>query len=982
MAQPQVFPDTKIITLLESNSINSDPLGGEFSINLNEQLVLKEGDTLELDKVFVDTTPSEETFITITEEEQEITIKHGMYLTDMIPNDASSDGATPPVLTPVLPAWGSWSKGLADRPDGKKYILQNEELAFANQKLDWEQGNNQFAAAGLPEFKTEFTPLVPEDNDGFEYIITALVPADATPVDLASTAGFTLDTKYYMNGHCRLIATGSSDPLLGAFEFYYYNRYYTPPGGVFGVNDHQAVLTRWTNGKSGADFQILGWKIKANPDTTETNVGRLWQFLSDAQGYNYFDTGGTEHMIEIVEFAMVLDHNFSPVIEMGQPQDLNPLFPFFPGYTFTWYDPRTQRNNSFTKKFDARAYDPVTVPIPGPSAEVTKGGMILLQSEVQSKLIPYEGAGGRATYGLPVGRAKDKKSYPKTGWESDDSNGFNFYKLSSFQDPFARDSQLTIPRIVISADHMPVISTWYYDKNGKPYYTGFVNYNPGTESWATTNAQGDVKMQTNSKQILHKLPVINPVAGGRVFNPREYSTTFKINPGKYTNGDLAQILTDAINANKSPVIGLSNNPAGPGIAGPGNTGTPEGTKFEPLVNSAGYSSSYFFQTTYELMQQADGYTIADESLPIPLTRYPNDYVYSKTAIPPRILQSKTLAAIPAPLPVSPSTNPATNVGTQPYFLSEDAYDLFQFKADNVQPFSVLNNQRARNVGASEVSILFDETEQAFTIAQAHTNIVAGGQTGGAPATEPAVQLIQAKGDNPTSYFGNQVIADTYSGIFFTALEPQSLWFDKMKLNRSLLVNIGANNHVISNFTDTRNSDSGFSSTTAPQLESVLCSPMRLNNGENITGIFNGVDILVNKIQAEAGDPSKEVPNSFAVQPEGYSLLVATDTLVSLVGDSFVNATEDDPYYAIEISGINHQDIFGQTHKNSLIQGVVGKFYSNGNFTQSENSGFGYTHKGEPMIIRSINVRILDSKGKLERGLGRQSALILKLSTDK
>ena len=55
MAQPQVFPDTKIITLLESNSINSDPLGGEFSINLNEQLVLKEGDTLELDKVFVDT---------------------------------------------------------------------------------------------------------------------------------------------------------------------------------------------------------------------------------------------------------------------------------------------------------------------------------------------------------------------------------------------------------------------------------------------------------------------------------------------------------------------------------------------------------------------------------------------------------------------------------------------------------------------------------------------------------------------------------------------------------------------------------------------------------------------------------------------------------------------------------------------------------------------------------------------------------------
>ena len=157
----------------------------------------------------------------------------------------------------------------------------------------------------------------------------------------------------------------------------------------------------------------------------------------------------------------------------------------------------------------------------------------------------------------------------------------------------------------------------------------------------------------------------------------------------------------------------------------------------------------------------------------------------------------------------------------------------------------------------------------------------------------------------------------------------------------------------------------------------------LTKGVNITGLFNGVDnLIVKKPYGGAAVPGNNPSANFAVQPRVYSQAVETDTLVSIIGDSLVNAVEDDPYFQIEISGINNQNIVGQPTKNNLVQGIVGKFYSNGNFTQDEDSGFAYVHRGEPLVIRSLGVRILDSLGEPEEGLGPSSAVVLKISTDK
>ena len=74
---------------------------------------------------------------------------------------------------------------------------------------------------------------------------------------------------------------------------------------------------------------------------------------------------------------------------------------------------------------------------------------------------------------------------------------------------------------------------------------------------------------------------------------------------------------------------------------------------------------------------------------------------------------------------------------------------------------------------------------------------------------------------------------------------------------------------------------------------------------------------------------------------------------------------------------------GATQKNNLIQSIVGKYFTNGGFTSGNiDDGFRYTHLGEPMMLRSLSVRILDSDGKPAQGLGPNSAVILELDTDK
>ena len=904
MSQPTPLPDTKVITLLEENKLNQGiDDNGTFSINLKEQVILREGDSIELTNAFIDTTPSEETFIEVGADETEITVKHGIYLTDTPDNEnAGAD----------KPSWGRWSDNVAYRPDAKKYILSNEEPAFGNTFFEWTQSNNTFAPPSTSLFTTEIQALVPEENTGFEYVVNAVIPDDAVAEYPAST-GLVLDTKYYMGGHMILKPTFSTDIFVGGYEFYYYPRGYTPAGSEPAENDHTAVFKRWTDSVGN----ILGWRAIANPNTTETIEERKWLFQSDFEGYNYFSTGGKSHMVQLNSILLPVNLNWIPEMEGG---NIKPGFPEYAGLDVQYVDPRTNKTHVISKIFNNGHYDIIT----NKQGVVIGGGMDAIAPEIKPFLVPYE-------------QRPPEFKIAQYGWGQ--NSGWEFYRFKQFIDPYDTSSPQILPKIVFSIDDPPQVKYYFYTPEGKGIDTGFVN----TKSqFFRPNFNGSV---VQPSQLTDTSPVINPDETGTTLVPREYTSTFTIPQGKYTNSDFAKLLTDKFNELKSPIVGLSNNPTG---------------ENQPL-NSAGFSSSYFYQTTYELLQQYDGYSGgagADPNERTNLTRYPNNYVYSKVVTPERTLSDGTvLAEIPAKV--------ATFSGYQPYWVSEDGESLFQYIDTEVNPTSP-SNGTAHGFGASEFSIIFDEEEQAFSIAQAHTPIYNNGATVDGTITNGNQIIKQFKVDAPTdlSFLGTLKSADTSSGIFLTSLEPQSLFFTKMRLDKHILTNLGQQEPKIKDFTG---ADSSF--TTVTHLSSTMVHPVTLNKGINVTGLFNGVDGLVTK-----------KATYFQQQPWGEA--IETDTLVSLIGNSFTQSVDDDAFYQIEISGINQQEFYGQNKKNNLIQGIVGKYYSNGNFTQQEGGGLEYTHKGDALSIKSLRVRILDSQGEPQEGLGGKSAVILTLSSEK
>ena len=62
--------------------------------------------------------------------------------------------------------------------------------------------------------------------------------------------------------------------------------------------------------------------------------------------------------------------------------------------------------------------------------------------------------------------------------------------------------------------------------------------------------------------------------------------------------------------------------------------------------------------------------------------------------------------------------------------------------------------------------------------------------------------------------------------------------------------------------------------------------------------------------------------------------------------------------------------------------MVGKYFSEGSFTSSIGDGLPYVHQGEPLVIKSLRVRILDTQNELEPNLGPHSSFTLTINTTK
>ena len=114
--------------------------------------------------------------------------------------------------------------------------------------------------------------------------------------------------------------------------------------------------------------------------------------------------------------------------------------------------------------------------------------------------------------------------------------------------------------------------------------------------------------------------------------------------------------------------------------------------------------------------------------------------------------------------------------------------------------------------------------------------------------------------------------------------------------------------------------------------------------------------------------------SFSAVADGDSTnaIIAATPYTELVG----NATG---YFKIDIQGIAPTELVSSAGTSRSVQGVVTRFYNDGNFTSgSQDSGIVYQHAGEPKMVSNLRTRILDPDNSIANGLGSDNTVFLEI----
>jgi len=109
-------------------------------------------------------------------------------------------------------------------------------------------------------------------------------------------------------------------------------------------------------------------------------------------------------------------------------------------------------------------------------------------------------------------------------------------------------------------------------------------------------------------------------------------------------------------------------------------------------------------------------------------------------------------------------------------------------------------------------------------------------------------------------------------------------------------------------------------------------------------------------------------------PYGSSI---TDTFKVESTKRVAGADLDSAYYLVEVDLHQNKMLNANGGEKRTIAGIINRYYSISSYTALEG-GFTYIHRGEPMIINSLHIRILMPDGSQVQGLGTDNAVFLKL----
>ena len=222
------------------------------------------------------------------------------------------------------------------------------------------------------------------------------------------------------------------------------------------------------------------------------------------------------------------------------------------------------------------------------------------------------------------------------------------------------------------------------------------------------------------------------------------------------------------------------------------------------------------------------------------------------------------------------------------------------------------------------------------------------------------------------------VSNKMGGVVFTDLEPASFWFDTLKFNPNILVNI-THTPITGNVYPLSHGDGTYASGGAHPIKDPNVFSINARDGITSTGSFIGADALVDKT-TDAGQKA-EVP-ALAGDSDNHILDSQTTTSIPIYSnEAIVEGVADTGYYLIEINAISNNDYVYSSQKTNgtkKIGAICSRYYTSQSYTSGGlETSLSWTNQGTDMIIKSFKVRVLNPDGSpVELGLGDDNTVFL------
>lgn len=280
-----------------------------------------------------------------------------------------------------------------------------------------------------------------------------------------------------------------------------------------------------------------------------------------------------------------------------------------------------------------------------------------------------------------------------------------------------------------------------------------------------------------------------------------------------------------------------------------------------------------------------------------------------------------------------------------------AYQFVRFDGREMFNFGSTATNDDYYVGTSQFQFNFDEETRKFSVDFIHM-----------PQYDNNGNIVVIYKDRGGNTNPKIFSSGKNSGIFFTSLEAEDLsgnkydfWQEKLGFTISDLA------------VDFKTIESTFTFFTTI-VDPYLTIPTNFENGVKITTGFKGLDQIVQK------------NNNFQKEPS-LPLTAETNAQTNIIAtDPYQDSTVTDSHYLVEVRSNYKNNFINSDNIINTITGIVNRYYGFESFTASgAEASIPYVHKGEPVYLKSFDIRILDPSTMNVPPIGEKNYVYLSIT---